>query len=128
MNNKKKLSESLIRQGIINEAKTIKRKKEIYENILALETELKTLEEQGMVGTFGFKREGDKSSETKTGFENPNSGLSSINALHNEMSLEETSDVDAEKDELKKTNESLKKQISDLSEEINKLKNSNNAK
>ena len=29
MNNKKKLSESLIKQGIINEAKIIKRKKEI---------------------------------------------------------------------------------------------------
>ena len=67
----KKISPTLIKEAILAEAKAIKRKSEIFEELKKFDIELATLNEVGMVGSFGFAAPNDVSSKTKTGFVEP---------------------------------------------------------
>ena len=63
----KKVTPSDIRAAIVEQALTIKRKKELYENVVNINKELKQLNEVNWVGSFGFQVAGDQSQKSKTG-------------------------------------------------------------
>jgi len=111
----KKISPSLIKEAIVAEAKVLKRKHEIYNELKALNEEIKTLDEAGMVGTFGFDIEGDVSKRTKTGFVNDEGvrPMSYVQALMDGFEEEETKDQN-----LKEENEALKQELEDLKSQI----------
>ena len=114
----KKITPSAIKAAIVEQALKIKRKKELYENVLSINNELKQLNEVGMIGGFGFQMPGDVSNKTKTGFvETPN--ISHIAELEKEMQVEpikedmldEVSRLKEELATLKQENETLKSKI-----------------
>ncbi len=111
----KKLSPVKIVEAITENAKIIKRKEEIYKEVIKLNKELEVLEETyiGMVGSFGFASPNDKSNVSKTGFVNDFQNISKIADLEREMGTQEPINEDTidEMDRLKKENEELKKQL-----------------
>jgi hypothetical protein len=112
----KKLSPKVIKDAIIEEAKKLNRKKEIYSSVVALNEELKRLDEVGFVGSFGFQAPGDVSSQTKTGFAAP-INISHIARLEAEMAPEATITEEDRLNEIKKLqeeNETLRKEIAEI--------------
>lgn len=96
------------------EAKAIKRKREIFEDLKKFDTELSALNEVGMVGSFGFAAPGDRSADTKTGFVEPQQ-LSHLKQLMDDMKeapIEAPLSDDAKA--LKEENESLKLELEAL--------------
>lgn len=112
-----KLNISLVKEAIVKQAKTIKRRREIFEEIKKFDKELSTLDEVAMVGSFGFAAPKDASSKTSTGFENPQP-LSRVQELMAQMNAEENSvtneSPDISMDSLKEENERLKKELEEL--------------
>ena len=112
-----KLNISLVKEAIIKQAKTIKRKREIFEEIKKFNEELSSMNEVAMVGSFGFAAPNDASEKTKTGFENPQA-LSRVQELMAQMSAEEAStnntNSEVSIDSLKEENERLKKELEEL--------------
>ncbi len=82
-----KISAKQIKGVILEHAKTIKRKKQIFEEVQKLESELKTINESISTGSFGFVVDGDKAMETKTGFKAPQN-ISNIAKLAEELGEE----------------------------------------
>lgn len=112
-----KISPSLIKEAVIKEAQVIKRKKEIYSQLLTLNEEIKKLDEQGMIGTFGFANNpNDMSQTTKTGFANEFQNISHVAKLAAEFG-----EKDAQETSLKEENEALKQELSALKSQIDEL-------
>ncbi len=109
----KKISPSLVKEAIMAEAKAIKRKREIYEEIKKMNTELAALNEVGMVGSFGFATPNDVSNKTKTGFVGTQD-LSHVKELMDSMKAEEKPSEEAVMEALKEENESLKRELDEL--------------
>lgn len=117
----KKISPSLIKKAILEQAVKTKRKTELFEEIKKINSELASLNENlGTIGSFGFAHPGDTSHKTKSGFlGDPNIGH--VTELAQEMAEalkaspineDELSEVTKLKDEnakLKEELESLKK-------------------
>lgn len=114
----KKISPTKITEVVIERAKILKRKKEIYEEVIKFDKELETLDEsyQGMLGTFGFKMDGDISNKSKTGFVNDFQQISRVAELAKEMEEQDTISEDTmdEMAKLKQENEQLKAKLKDL--------------
>lgn len=110
-----KITKDQILATINEEAYKIKRKTELYADVKKINEELKTLNEQGLVGTFGFANNAadvTTKSSNGTGFVNP-MNISHIAQLESEMnpiSEEELLEVNV----LKKENETLKKEIEEM--------------
>jgi hypothetical protein len=107
----KKISPSLIKEAILAEAIAIKRKNEIFEELKRFDLELATLNEVGMVGSFGFAAPNDVSNNTKTGFVDAQP-LSYVKQLMDDFK-EEATPVD-EITSLKEENERLKSELKGL--------------
>lgn len=117
-----KINQNVILETIDKEAAILLRKMVIYEQIKALNSELKILAESvpPMVSSFGFKHDGDALSKTKTGFEtSPN--ISFIAQLEKEMSENSDSTLN-EVEILKQENEMLKKEIEDWKSKLPTIK------
>ena len=112
---KKTISPIKIKQAIIEEAKKIKRKHELYESIKKINSELGQLNESGMVGSFGFSGPSDAMNKSKTGFVNDFQNISHVAALAAEMAETEKPIV----------NEDTMNEIYKLQEDIKKLKEEN---
>lgn len=114
----KKISPNKITTVVLEQAKIIKRKKEIYDEVVKFNKELETLDEsyQGMLGTFGFQMDGDISHKTKTGFVNDFQQISRVAELAKEMEAQDTISEDTidEMAKLKQENEQLKAKLKDL--------------
>lgn len=111
----------------MTEAKTMKRKEQIYEALKSYEEELSLLNEVGMVGSFGFKADGDRSQATKTGFAGPQYGLSHVERLMHDFKEKEDAEkaaIPPSNEEIAETTKSLQEEIKRLSAEIESLKNS----
>lgn len=91
------------------EAKAIKRKSEIFDELKKFDTELASLNEVGMVGSFGFAAPNDVSNQTKTGFVEPQN-LSHVKQLMDDFQ-EETREPADEVAALKEENERLKLEL-----------------
>lgn len=117
----KKITKADILKTIEEEAYVIKRKRELYEELKKMNDELKNLNEcRGMAGTFGFKIPGDAMQKTANGagFENTQD-ISHVARLEKEMGGfgdEYTEDGAQEitMESLKQENETLKKQLEEL--------------
>ncbi len=107
----KKISPNLIKEAILAEAKAIKRKSEIFEELKKFDLELATLNEVGMVGSFGFAAPNDVSNKTKTGFVDQQP-LSYVKQLMDDYK-EEAAPAD-EMSALKEENERLKLELAGL--------------
>ena len=79
-----KISSKQIKSVILEHAKGLKRKKQIFEEVQKLEAELKAINESITTGSYGFVADGDKSAETKTGFKSPQA-ISNITQLAEEL-------------------------------------------
>lgn len=112
---KKIISPSTIKQTIVAEALKIKRKKELFEAVKKINTELSQLNEIGMVGSFGFQGPSDTINKTKTGFANDFQQISHVAELAAEFASEDKSTV----------NEDILDETAKLKEEIEKLKAEN---
>ncbi len=115
--NKSKVSPNAIKKAVIDEGLRIKRKQELYEEVMKIEKELNTLNEAstGMAGTFGFA--GDSSDNHKHGFgDGQFQNISNIARLEKEFADEDArekinEDIIDENAKLKAEIEELKKQI-----------------
>lgn len=115
----KKITPTAIKAAIVEEALKIKRKKELYENVRNINSELKQLNEVNWVGSFGFQVPGDNHLKTKTGFVNDFQNISHIAELEKEMQAEESvspikEDVLDEVNRLKEELAALKKENEEL--------------
>lgn len=79
-----KISSKQIKTVILEQARVLKRKQQIFEEVLKLESELKTINESFTTGSFGFAIDGDKAKITKTGFAAPQN-ISHIAKLAKEL-------------------------------------------
>ena len=113
---KKIISPITIKQAIVAEAIKIKRKKELFEAVKQINTELSQLNEVGMVGSFGFQAANDNINKTKTGFVNDFQNISHVAALAAEMDASDKS---------KAINEDVLDEVAKLKEELQKLKEEN---
>lgn len=118
MSNKKVISPNAIKQAIVEEALRIKRKKELYESVKQINSELKQLNEIGMVGSFGFASPNDNSNKSKTGFVNDFQSISHVAELAAEF---------AAADNASSINEDSLNEVDKLKEEIKKLQEENEA-
>jgi hypothetical protein len=120
MEAKKLISPEAIKTAILEQALVLKRKKELHEEVLKIEGELKTLNESvGMIGSFGFASPSDVSNKTKTGFVNNFQNISHIARLENEMASAPTANLAEEQlNELTK----LKEEVEKLQKENAELK------
>jgi len=109
-----KITKDFILESIEKQAKIYARKAEIYDDIKALNEELKNLQENSPVASFGFIASNDAFGRNKNGFvAGPN--ISYIAQLESEMNSNNINEENLlEIDELRKENESLKKEIEDL--------------
>jgi len=114
----KKISPSLVQEAIIAEAKAIKRKREIFEELKKFDTELAALNEVGMVGSFGFATPNDVSNITKTGFVEPQA-LSNVKRLMDDLKEEPVVDALDEAKALKEENETLRLELEKLKTQLN---------
>lgn len=112
---KKIISPTTIKQAIVAEALKIKRKKELFEAVKQINTELSQLNEVGMVGSFGFQSTNDNMNKTKTGFVNDFQNISHVAELAAEFAESDKSSV----------NEDILDETARLKEEIEKLKAEN---
>lgn len=115
----KKISTALVKETIEKMAVAIKRKEEIYEELKKYNTELSTLNEVGMVGSFGFATPNDASNRTKTGFveSQPLSYVAQLMDDHKEEPTEEVA-TEATVQALKEENSSLKIELEALKKQI----------
>lgn len=120
----KKITPSAIKAAIIEEAIKINRKKELYESVLTINTELKQLNEVGWVGTFGFQNPNDVSNKSKTGFVNDFQNISHIAQLERDMQASEEAKTPIKEDVLDEVNR-LKEELSALKKENENLKSKN---
>lgn len=118
MSDKKIISPNAIKQSIVEEALKLKKKRELYESIKQINSELAQLNEIGMVGSFGFQSPNDAMNKTKTGFVNDFQNISHVAALAAEMAEEET---------VAPINEDVIDEVARLKEELQKLKEENEA-
>jgi len=118
MSNKKIISPSTIKQAIVEEALRIKRKKELYESVKQINSELKQLNEVGMVGSFGFANPSDNINKSKTGFVNDFQHISHVAELAAEFAAVDNSSS---------INEDALNEVDKLKEEIKKLQEENEA-
>lgn len=118
---KTKVSPNLIKEAILKEGLRIKRKRELYEEVMKIENELKELNEAsvGMAGSFGFV--GDTSSKSKTGFVDDNfQNISNIARLEKEFSEKDNEPLN---EEVIDENEKLKAEIKELKKQLEEVKN-----
>lgn len=116
----KKITPSSIKAAIVEEALKLKRKKELYESVLSINTELKQLNEVGWVGTFGFQSPNDVSNKSKTGFVNDFQNISHIAQLERDMQQKDEANT-LKEEELNEVNK-LKEEIAALKKENEELK------
>lgn len=109
-----KITKDFILESIEKQAKIYARKTELYDLVKDINEELKQLNENSPVASFGFIASNDAFGRHKTGFvASPN--ISYIAQLENEMNSNNINEENLmEIDELKKENEALKKEIEDL--------------
>ena len=112
-----KLTTSVIKNAIVQEALKRKEKKALYESVKEINNKLKQLNEVNWVGTFGFQSPSDTTNKTKTGFVEDFQDISHIAELEREM-REETPLQEEVMDEMTK----LKEEIAALKKENEKLK------
>lgn len=117
MSNKKIISPNTIKESIVAEALKLKRKKELYESIKSINSELAQLNEIGFVGTFGFQSPTDAMNKSKTGFEKDFQNISHVAALAAEMAENDQAPI----------NEDVIDEVAKLKEELQKLKEENEA-
>lgn len=111
---KKVISPNAIKQAIVEGALKEKRKKELFEEVKKINSELESLNEtRGMVASFGFQSPNDAMSISKTGFVN-DMNISRIAELSAEMSNETPT-----------INEDVLDEVAKLKEELKKLKEEN---
>ncbi len=82
-----KFSSKQIKSVILEHAKTLKRKRIIFEEVQKLEAELKAINEAVATGSFGFAIDGDKAAKTTTGFKTPQV-ITNITKLAEELAEE----------------------------------------
>lgn len=111
-----KITKDFILESIEKQAKVYARKHELYESIKEINQELKKLDENAPVLSYGFKADGDAAMvKNPTGFVNsPN--ISHIARLEAEMNSENQINEEnlMEIESLKKENENLKKELESL--------------
>jgi hypothetical protein len=111
-----KKSPTLFKEAVIAEAKAMKRKEELYEQVMKIEKELETLSEHGFVGTFGFANPNDQSNSTTTGFVG-NQDISKVNQLVSDLgNTPDNNTLESENAELKQEIENLKNRLAEASE------------
>lgn len=110
------ISPNLIKQAIIEEAIKTKRKFELYEEVKKINSELATLNEVGMVASFGFNTPTDAMNISKSGFANDFQNISHVARLASEM---------AETEKPASINEDVLDEVAKLKEELQKLKEEN---
>lgn len=119
----KKISPTLVQEAILAEARVIKRKREIYAQLQALNEEIQQLDERGMVGTFGFKNNpNDRIHTSKTGFVNDFQNISHVARLAAEFAEADAQEQNAQDElaRLKEENAKLKAQLAETSGEKKK--------
>lgn len=111
----KKITPSEIKKAIVENAISIKRKRELYNEVKRINNELKSLNEgMGIAGSYGFKSDDDVMNKSKNGFKDDGfQNISHIAELADEMKDEEETEEMSELDKLKKENEKLKKALSE---------------
>lgn len=111
-----KITKDFILESIEKQARIFARKHELYESIKEINEELKNLDENAPVLSYGFKADGDAvTKKNPTGFVNsPN--ISYIAQLEAEMNSENNINEEnlMEIEQLKKENEVLKKELEGL--------------
>lgn len=112
---KKVISPNAIKQAIVEGALKEKRKKELFEEVKKINSELEALNEVGMVASFGFKTPNDAMNISKTGFVN-DMNISRIAELSAEMSSDAPT-----------MNEDVLDEVAKLKEELKKLKEENDS-
>jgi regulator of replication initiation timing len=110
----KKLSPTLVKEAVLAEAKVIKRKREIYAQLQALNEEIQQLDERGMVGTFGFEgNPNDRVHVSKTGFVNDFQNISHVARLAAEFA-----EADAAEESIQEENTKLKAKLEALQAQL----------
>lgn len=111
-----KITKEFILESIEKQARVFARKHELYESIKEINKELKSLNENAPIMSFGFKSDNDAlSKKSATGFaKTPN--ISYIAQLEAEMNSENQINEEnlLEIEGLKKENENLKKELEAL--------------
>jgi hypothetical protein len=122
---KNKITKEKITSLIKEEAEVIKRKKEIYDEVIKLNDELKEINEnRGITGTFGFTGDMAKNASV-SGFEvTPN--ISYIAQLEKEMGIEkEEAPINEEElleiESLREENKTLKERLNKIEETLKSL-------
>jgi len=122
-----KITKDKIISLIKEEKEVILRKKEIYEELMKLNSELKTISEsKGIAGTFGFKGDmGDKNANLSGFEETPN--ISYIAQLEKEMGLDREDSLNEDElnevSKLKEENKNLKEQLDSIQETLKTITN-----
>ena len=110
----KKITKDFILESIEKQAKIYARKNDLYEQVKGINEELKDLNENSPLTSFGFKVDGDNSQKNPSGFVNP-PNISYIAQLEKEMNSDNINEENLlEIDKLRSENESLKKEIENL--------------
>jgi len=126
--NKKTITEGAVIKMIEETAKFKTAKSDIWNKAIALNTELKTLEEghQGFAATFGFDTAGDTSRVSKTGFVQDMGPISSLTSLGAEIQAANEAAIAAESDaaDALAINENMVDIIKELQKEVAALKSS----
>lgn len=109
-----KITKDFILESIEKEARIYARKSELYDIVKEINEELKQLNENSPVASFGFIASNDAFGKNKTGFvSSPN--ISYIAQLEKEMNSNSINEENLlEIEELKKENDALKKEIEKL--------------
>ena len=115
-----KITKDKILATIAEEASKIKRKSELYSEVLKINEELKTLNEnQGLVGTFGFaNNSADINKKAFNGFKDP-VNISHIAQLERDMNVQSEGELN-ETEVLRKENEALKKELEEIKKSTKK--------
>ncbi len=129
MANKKTITEGAVKEMISETAKYMKAKNDIWEKAIALEGELKSLNEahRGFAASFGFATPGDASNSTKTGFANDMGPISNLTSLGAEIQAAVEAEAAAE-EEAKAMNEDVMTQLKELRAELAELKSTKKKK
>jgi len=124
--NKKTITEGAVIKMIEETAKFKTAKKEIWKKAIALNEELKTLQEghQGFAASFGFDTAGDTSNVSKTGFVQDIGPISSLTSLGAEIQAANEAAIAAEAKAAEDAaiNENMVDVIKELQKEIASLK------
>ena len=125
----KEINKKEIKEAILAEAKRIKRKKELFEEIKKISQEVSVLNEAGMAGSFGFANSNDAMNKSKTGFvqdpTQPKPHISKVlQDLEEEMMAQESADkLEDENDveKLQQENSELREQLKSIEETMKKF-------